>query len=167
MCSRNASVHCQPVGMLTDDAPDSSPSPFSSPSVVTFRLRQTPPHPPTLLTQHTNTEHGGKKNQWNTEPDYSLRAVIEYVTNTLRIALGNQIKKWIIYKDMEYRSDRAERVEEYTYNKPQTTLQVWSWHFPTVVIHFYNAHKYSPFVSWYWNMTHGKITWKKCFIILV
>lgn len=123
----HASVHCQPVGMLTDDAPDSSSlrcsPPPPPPPPVTFRLRQTPARsltPP----QNMRGNHG------STQPDYSPRTVIEYVTNTLRIALGNQIKKWIIYKDMECRSDRAERVEEYTYNIPQTTLQVWSWHFP-------------------------------------
>lgn len=104
---------------------------------------QTPADPPlsNLFHRTWGENHG------NTQSDYSQRTVIEYVTNTLRIALGNQIKKWIIYKDMECRPDRAERVEEYTYNIPQTTLQVWSWHFPTVVIHFYNAHKCSPLYS--------------------
>lgn len=70
-----------------------------------------------------------EENHRNTDLDYSRRTVIEYVTNTLRTALGNQIKIWIIYKDMECCSDRVQRVEEYTYNISQTTLQVWSWHF--------------------------------------
>lgn len=40
----HASVLCQPVGMLTDDAPDSSSLRCSPPPPppVTFRLRQTP-----------------------------------------------------------------------------------------------------------------------------
>lgn len=95
----NASAHCQPVRMLTNDAPDSSPplsSYFFSSSTVAFRLRQhtpppptpKPPPPPIQSLRRTWGENHGK-----TQSDYSPRTVIEYVTNTLRIALGNQIKK--------------------------------------------------------------------------
>lgn len=51
----HASVHCQHVGMLTDDAPDSS-SPLSTPPLLrrshTFRQRRPQP-------THSSTEHGG------------------------------------------------------------------------------------------------------------
>lgn len=57
----HASVHCQPVGMLTDDAPDSS-FPLSSslhssplpPQSLSDSDRPPPTHP------HASTEHGGK-----------------------------------------------------------------------------------------------------------
>lgn len=76
---RHASVHCHLVGMLTDDAPD----PLLSSSSSYF---QTPTDLPTP-TLKTGENHR------NTQPDYSRYAIIEYVTNTLRIALVNQIKK--------------------------------------------------------------------------
>lgn len=48
-----------------------------------------PPSPlsPPPENRGTEEEIGG------TEPDYSLHGVIEYVTNTVRIAVGNQIKR--------------------------------------------------------------------------
>lgn len=79
-----ASGRCQPVGLLTDDTPDSAFL-LSPPCLVTFRLRRNPPNPPTSP-QNMEGNHG------NTEPDYSPHTVIEYVTNTLRITLRNQIK---------------------------------------------------------------------------
>lgn len=108
-----ASVHCQAAGLLTDDAPDSSSSPPHA-----FRPRPT----------HPTAEHG-----WVEAVVGGIihrRYFIEYVTNTLRMAVGNQIKRWIIYKDTARWSDRAERGEEYTSAVAQTTLQVWWWHFP-------------------------------------
>lgn len=106
----HAFVRCQPMGTLTDDAPDSSALLFT-PYHLLHNHFQTPtdlnpPAPP----KNMGVNHG------NTQPDYSLHTVIEYVTNTLRIALGNQIKTWIIYKDMVCLSDRAGKVREYTYN---------------------------------------------------
>lgn len=69
-----ASVHCQAVGLLTDDAPDSSSS---------------PPHAFKPRPAHPTTEHGWVVVGWIIH----RRSVIEYVTNTLRMAVGNQIKR--------------------------------------------------------------------------
>lgn len=83
----HAFVHCRPVGMLTDDAPDSSPS-LSTSLLLLYSHFQTLTDPNTPTPPQNMGENHG-----NTQLDYSLRTVIEYVTNTLRIALGNQIKK--------------------------------------------------------------------------
>lgn len=80
-----ASGRCQPVGLLTDDTPDSSFL-LSTHPLLLQSLR--PPPPPNPPTSPPNMEG----NHGNTEPDYSPHTVIEYVTNTLRITLGNQIK---------------------------------------------------------------------------
>lgn len=84
----HASVHCHLVGKLTDDAPDfpplSSSLLLSSTVTVTVTLTDLPT---------SSAKDGEEGDHRNTEPDYSRRTVIEYVTNALRAALGNQIKK--------------------------------------------------------------------------
>lgn len=69
-----ASAHCQAAGFLTDDASDSSSSPPHA-----FRPRAAQP----------TTEHGWRR--WGRV--IPRRYFIEYVTNTLRMAVGNQIKR--------------------------------------------------------------------------
>lgn len=75
----HASVHCQAEGSLTDGVPDSSSS-------LPHAFRARPAHP--------TTEHG-----WVAaaavvvEGIIHRRYFIEYVTNTLRMAVGNQIKR--------------------------------------------------------------------------
>lgn len=69
-----ASAHCQPAGLLTDDAPHSSSSPPHA-------FRPQPAHP---TAEHGVGGGGGIIHRCS---------VIEYVTNTLRMAVENQIKR--------------------------------------------------------------------------
>lgn len=91
----HASAHCQPIRMLTNDAPDSSPllSPFflSVPPPQSLSDPERTPPPTSTAPSISSQNMGGEITE--TQSDYSQRTVIEYVTNTLRIALGNQIKK--------------------------------------------------------------------------
>lgn len=57
----HASVHCQPVGMLNDDAPDSSP--FLLLLLFHHSHFQTPTDP---LAPHPTAEHGGGKSRKHT-----------------------------------------------------------------------------------------------------
>lgn len=80
VAEQRASVHCHLVGMLTDDTPD---SPLLSSPLLFFigAVRAT-----LERALRRSAENGGKGKQ-------NHGSVIEYVTNTLRIARGNQIKK--------------------------------------------------------------------------
>lgn len=71
-------VTAKAARLLTDDAPDSSSS---------------PPHAFKPRPAHPTTEHGWVVGGGGGGGIIHRRYFIEYVTNTLRIAVGNQIKR--------------------------------------------------------------------------
>lgn len=83
--------------MLTDDASDCAPLiPFTSSALLSSPPRLLDYSTAALLTPAEGfpLERAGESTEHtHTQTDYSPCAVIEYVTNTLSIALGNQIKK--------------------------------------------------------------------------
>lgn len=132
----HASVHCQPVGMLTDDAPDSSPLLLNS----HFQTSTALPHLPLLhrtwgkITEtHSQIIHRAPLlNMWLThwESLWEIRLKNELFIRTWNAGPIGGGESGRIYL-------------QYTPNNITSLIMT----LPTVVIHFYNTHKCSPLYS--------------------